>query len=175
MVRIGHEALGTVIQDTMDLNKDPLDINNLMENILNSMSYWSYGVLAKYLIAYYIHTGILPDQDSEPKQMLHQNESSSYCDPLSYHGWPNHPYSFSVHTILADVQMKDKSKRREGANTGKRVKMEEACAGPEIQFAPFHPLTWQQLLGADLHLLDTPGLEVTADKGVGDNRDIHVK
>ena len=67
--------------------------------------------------------------------------------------------------------MKDKSKRREGANTGKRVKMEEACAGPEIQFAPFHPATWRPLLGADLCQLDTPGLEVTADKGVGDNGD----
>ena len=47
----------------------------------------------------------------------------------------------------------------------------ESC----IQFAPFHPATWQQLLSADLHLLDTPGLEVTADKGGGDNGDIHVK
>ena len=83
----------------MDFNKDPLDINNLMENILNSMSYWSYGVLAKYLIAYYIHTGILPDQDSEPKQMLHHNESSSYCDPLSYHGWSSHLQLLISHNI----------------------------------------------------------------------------
>ena len=51
----------------------------------------------------------------------------------------------------------------------------EAGVEPGIQFAPFHPATWRQLLSADLHLLDTPGLEVTADKGVGDNGDIDVK
>ena len=59
-------------------------------------------------------------------------------------------------------------------NTGKRVKM-EAGAGQGIQFAPFHPATWRQLLSADLHLLDTPGLEVTADKGGVDHSDIDIK
>ena len=59
-------------------------------------------------------------------------------------------------------------------NTGKRVK-KVAGAEQGIQFAPFHPATWRPLLGADLLQLDTPGLEVTADKGVGDKGDIHVK
>ena len=74
--------------------------------------------------------------------------------------------------------MKDKQKRRRGSitetNKGKRVK-KEACAEQGIQFAPFHPATWRQLLSADLHLLDTPGLEVTADKGGVDHSDIDVK
>ena len=84
---------GTMIQDTMDLNKDPLDIDNLMENILNSMSYTLPNI--SVLIAF-LYTGILPDQDSEPKQMLHQSEFSSYLGPLSYHGWPNHPLQLLI-------------------------------------------------------------------------------
>ena len=51
----------------------------------------------------------------------------------------------------------------------------EAGAEPGIQFAPFHPATWRQLLSADLHQLDTPGLEVTADKGGVDHSDIDIK
>ena len=42
---------GTMIQDTMDLNKDPLDINNLMESILNSMTSYKK-IIAKHLIAF---------------------------------------------------------------------------------------------------------------------------
>ena len=51
----------------------------------------------------------------------------------------------------------------------------EAGAEPGIQFAPFHPATWRPLLGADLCQLDTPGLEVTADKGGVDHSDIDIK